>query len=40
VMQLWEQGLIDLDAPANDYLRAHPLVRRRPASGPRRCDIC
>ncbi|HEY9379025.1 MAG TPA: serine hydrolase domain-containing protein, partial [Jiangellaceae bacterium] len=26
VMQLWEQGLLDLDAPANDYLRAYPLV--------------
>jgi CubicO group peptidase (beta-lactamase class C family) len=26
VMQLWEQGLIDLDAPANDYLCAYQLV--------------
>jgi CubicO group peptidase (beta-lactamase class C family) len=26
VMQLWEQGRIDLDAPANDYLRAYKLV--------------
>lgn len=26
VMQLWEQGLIDLDAPANDYLRAYQLI--------------
>ncbi len=26
MMQLWEQGLIDLDAPANDYLRAYQLV--------------
>ena len=26
VMQLWEQGLLDLDAPANDYLRAFRLV--------------
>ena len=26
VMQLWEQGLIELDAPANDYLRAFQLV--------------
>ena len=25
-MQLWEQGLIDLDAPANDYLRAYRLI--------------
>ncbi len=26
VMQLWEQGLVDLDAPANDYLRSYQLV--------------
>ena len=26
VMQLHEQGLIDLDAPANDYLRAYQLI--------------
>jgi CubicO group peptidase (beta-lactamase class C family) len=26
VMQLVEQGLVDLDAPANDYLRAYRLV--------------
>ncbi|HZD70709.1 MAG TPA: serine hydrolase [Actinomycetes bacterium] len=26
VMQLREQGLIDLDAPANDYLRAYELI--------------
>ena len=26
VMQLWERGLIDLDAPANDYLRAYQLI--------------
>ena len=26
VMQLWEQGRVDLDAPANDYLRAYRLV--------------
>jgi len=26
VMQLWEQGLVDLDAPANDYLRAYQLI--------------
>jgi CubicO group peptidase (beta-lactamase class C family) len=36
VMQLWEQGLVDLDAPANDYLRAYQLVpakaRFRPAT--------
>ena len=25
-MQLWEQGLVDLDAPGNDYLRAYQLV--------------
>ena len=36
VMQLWERGLVDLDAPANDYLRAYELVpakaRFRPAT--------
>jgi CubicO group peptidase (beta-lactamase class C family) len=26
VMQLWEQGLLDLDAAANDYLRAFRLM--------------
>jgi len=26
VMQLCEQGLVDLDAPANDYLRAYRLI--------------
>ena len=26
VMQLWEQGLVELDAPANDYLRAYELI--------------
>ena len=26
VMQLWEQGLVDLDAPANQYLRSIRLV--------------
>jgi CubicO group peptidase (beta-lactamase class C family) len=26
VMQLWEQGLVDLDAPASDYLRAYRLI--------------
>ncbi len=26
VMQLWEQGLVDLDTPANEYLRAFHLV--------------
>ena len=29
VMQLWERGLVDLDAPANDYLRAYQLVPAR-----------
>jgi CubicO group peptidase (beta-lactamase class C family) len=29
VMQLWEQGLIDLDGPANDYLRAYRLIPAR-----------
>ena len=26
LMQLWEEGRVDLDAPANDYLRAFKLV--------------
>ena len=38
VMQLWEEGLVDLDAPANDYLRAFRLVPAkagfRPATVP------
>jgi CubicO group peptidase (beta-lactamase class C family) len=34
VMQLWEQGRIDLDAPANDYLRAYQLVPARASFRP------
>ena len=34
VMQLYERGLVDLDAPANDYLRAYRLVSDRPGFGP------
>ena len=34
VMQLWEQGLIDLDAPAEDYLRTFRLVPRPGVSMP------
>jgi len=30
VMQLWEQGRVDLDAPANDYLRRFRLRPARP----------
>src|SRR4051794_32063453 len=30
VMQLVEQGVVDLDAPANDYLRAYRIVPREP----------
>jgi CubicO group peptidase (beta-lactamase class C family) len=26
VMQVWERGLVDLDAPAKDYLRSFRLV--------------
>lgn len=29
IMQLWEQGLVDLDAPANNYLRAYQLIPAR-----------
>ncbi len=32
-MQLWERGLVDLDAPANAYLRAYRLVPARPEFG-------
>ena len=34
VMQLWERGLVDLDAPANDYLSAYKLVPARSRFGP------
>jgi CubicO group peptidase (beta-lactamase class C family) len=34
VMQLWERGLIDLDAPANDYLRSYHLVAVRASFPP------
>jgi CubicO group peptidase (beta-lactamase class C family) len=34
VMQLWEQGLVDLDGPANDYLRAYRLTPAKAAFRP------
>jgi len=34
VMQLCEGGLIDLDAPASDYLRAYHLIPARPSFRP------
>ncbi len=34
VMQLWEQGLVDLDAPANDYLRAYKLIAAKASFRP------
>ena len=34
VMQLWAQGLIDLDAPADEYLRTFRLVPRAGVSTP------
>lgn len=34
VMQLWERGLVDLDAPANDYLRAYRLIPTRASFRP------
>lgn len=34
LMQLWEQRLIDLDAPVNDYLRAYRLIPADPAHRP------
>ena len=40
VMQLVERALIDLDAPANDYLRAYQLIPRDPAGGRPRYGTC
>jgi CubicO group peptidase (beta-lactamase class C family) len=34
VMQLYEQGLLDLDAPANDYLRGYELIPAHQGFGP------
>jgi CubicO group peptidase (beta-lactamase class C family) len=34
VMQLWEQGLVDLDAPANEYLRTYHLLSAEPTFQP------
>lgn len=34
VMRLWERGLVDLDAPAGDYLRAYRLIPARPVFRP------
>jgi CubicO group peptidase (beta-lactamase class C family) len=34
IMQLWEQGLVDLDAPANEYLRAFRLLPADPSWRP------
>jgi CubicO group peptidase (beta-lactamase class C family) len=34
VMQLWERGDVDLDAPANDYLHAYQLVPAKARFGP------
>jgi CubicO group peptidase (beta-lactamase class C family) len=34
VMQLWERGEVDLDAPANDYLHAYELVPAKARFGP------
>jgi CubicO group peptidase (beta-lactamase class C family) len=34
VMQLWEQGLVDLDAPASDYRRAYRLIPAKASSRP------
>ena len=40
VMQLHEEGRIDLDAPADEYLRAYRLIWRAIASGSPRSVIC
>ena len=34
VMQLWERGLIDLDGPANEYLRGYRLIPAKPGWRP------
>jgi CubicO group peptidase (beta-lactamase class C family) len=34
IMQLWERGLVDLDAPASEYLRSYRLVPARPRFAP------
>jgi CubicO group peptidase (beta-lactamase class C family) len=34
VLQLYERGLIDLDAPANDYVRAYELIAASPTHRP------
>jgi CubicO group peptidase (beta-lactamase class C family) len=34
VMQLCERGLVDLDAPATDYLRAYRLIPAKPTFRP------
>jgi CubicO group peptidase (beta-lactamase class C family) len=34
IMQLWEQGLVDLDAPARDYLRSFQLIPARASFRP------
>jgi CubicO group peptidase (beta-lactamase class C family) len=34
VLQLWERGLVDLDAPADAYLRAYKLIPARPGFRP------
>ncbi len=40
IMQLQEQGLVDLDAPAGRYLRAFRLIPAGRGSGRRRCGTC
>ena len=37
LMQLWERGLVDLDAPVADHLRSVRLVPTRPGLGPVTC---
>ncbi len=34
VLQLWERGLVDMDAPANDYLRAFKLISAKTSFRP------
>jgi len=34
IVQLWQRGLVDLDGPANDYLRSYRLIQDQPAWRP------
>jgi CubicO group peptidase (beta-lactamase class C family) len=40
VLQLQERGLVELDAPASEYLRGYRLVPARASFRPARCATC